>query len=264
MTTVVFLIEQIAPGLYILFGVAIFWVWRRWGRAREDLRATHFEFERDLYRNRSANALTSMILLIQLALVVVGIQQVVAPTIRANTDTLDVETIIDPPFNTPTPPPVDLSSPPIDSSGVFIGGSDTSGQIQLTAVPTSTPVGTLLPNPDPVEGCESAEATLQIPANGMLVFSAIRIVGTAYTDNFSSYRFELKGASTFNNFAPLAEYTSPVNEVGDLGQFVPSFYEPGPYQFRLTVFDITNTLKAACTVNITISEPIPTATPLTP
>lgn len=264
MTTVVSLIEQIAPGLYILLGVGLFWIWRRWGRARHDLRATHFEFERDLYRNRAANALTSLILLLEISLVVVGIQQVVAPTIRASGSTAAAETIIDPPFNTPTPAQVDFSSSPIDSSGVIIGGNDTSGQIQLTAVPTATPVGTLLPNPPAVQGCDTPEATLQIPANGMLVFSPIRIVGTAYTDNFSSYRFELNGASTFNNFAPLAEYTRPVNEISDLGQFVPSFYEPGPYQFRLTVFDITNTLRAACTVNITISEPIPTPTPLPP
>jgi hypothetical protein len=264
MMILVSLIEQIAPGLYILLGVGVFWLWRRWGGARHDLRATHFEFERDLYRNRAANALTSLILLVEVTLVVVGIQQVVAPTIRASNGTTETATIIDPPFNTPTPPPVDFNSSPIDSSGVVIGENDTSGQIQLTAVATATPVGTLLPNPAPVAGCDSAEAMLQIPANGMLVFSAIKIVGTAYTENFSSYRFELKGAATQNNFAPLAEYIVPVNEMGDLGQFVPSFYEPGPYQFRLTVFDITNTLRAACTVNITISEPIPTATPLPP
>jgi hypothetical protein len=52
-----------------------------------------------------------------------------------------------------------------------------------------------------------------------------------------------------------------VKEINVLGQFVPSFYQPGEYQFRVTVFDSTATLKAACTVNITISEPIPTATP---
>ena len=49
---------------------------------------------------------------------------------------------------------------------------------------------------------------------------------------------------------------------GQLGQFVPAFYQPGDYQFRLTVFDITTALKAACTVNITISPPIPTLTPI--
>ena len=116
MTTLVFLIEQIAPGLYILLGVGVFWLWRRWGRARHDLRATHFEFERDLYRNRTANALTSLILLVELILIVAGFQQVIAPTIRATSVTTSSEVVIDPPFNTPTPPPVDFSSSPIDLS----------------------------------------------------------------------------------------------------------------------------------------------------
>jgi len=54
----------------------------------------------------------------------------------------------------------------------------------------------------------------------------------------------------------------PMTEMGELGQFVPSFYEPGTYQFRLIVFDTTNAARASCTVTIYISEPIPTATPL--
>ena len=52
----------------------------------------------------------------------------------------------------------------------------------------------------------------------------------------------------------------PVREEGVLGQFNPSLYETGLYQFRLVVFDITNTLIAACTVNIYLEEPLPTAT----
>ncbi|MBL8115978.1 MAG: hypothetical protein JNJ78_00485 [Anaerolineae bacterium] len=263
MNGIVFFIEQIASGLYILIAVGLFWTWRRWSRARQDLRATHFELERDIYRYEQANAATMFILLIQVALVVMGIQQVVAPSIRANlVDDVQTAAVLEPAFNTPTPPAVDFSNSPIDSSGVVLGGDANAGVIQSTAAPTLTPVGTILPNPAPVEGCDSPEATLQIPANGMLVFNTTRIVGTAYTDNFSSYRFELNGPSTQGNFAPLAQYTVPVTEVGELGNFVPSFYEPGAYQFRLTVFDINGVLKAACGVNITISEPIPTATPL--
>jgi hypothetical protein len=127
---------------------------------------------------------------------------------------------------------------------------------------TPTPVGTLLPNPPPVLGCDTPGATLQVPANGMLVFEPITVIGTANAENFAFYRFELNGPQTLGSFAILRDYTQPVLETGVLGQFVPSFYQPGRYQFRVTVFDITNTLRAACTVNITISEPIPTPTPL--
>jgi hypothetical protein len=113
-----------------------------------------------------------------------------------------------------------------------------------------------------VRGCDTPNATLQVPANGMVVFEPTRIIGVASIENFSAYKFEINGPSTLGNFAPIQTYTQPVAELGELGQFVPSFYEPGEYQFRLSVFDITGAMKASCTVTIYISEPIPTATPL--
>ena len=92
--------------------------------------------------------------------------------------------------------------------------------------------------------------------------SRFRVLGTAYMDNFAFYKFEIAGPVTGGSFASLEDHTQLVTEVGVLGQFVPSFYEPGLYQFRLSVFDITNSMGPSCTVNIYISAPIPSATPL--
>ncbi len=265
MTTIVFFIEQIAVGLYILIGLGIFWMLRRWSQAGYNLRSTQFELERDMYRYKRANAVTGLILLIQVGLIVVGIQEVVAPTIRANAvGNTDNTVPIEPKFETPVAPDVNFGQSPIDSSGVVLGDDPNANKIQSTDVPTPTPVGTILPNPPPAQGCDSPQAQLQIPGNGQLIFNPTRIIGTAFTDNFSAYRFELNGPSTKGEFAVLGEYNVPVKEIGDLGQFVPSFYDPGVYQFRLTVFDITNALKAACMVNITISLPIATPTPIAP
>lgn len=264
MTALVFFIEQIAIGLYILVGVGIFWVWRyKYLTARRELRATHFELERDIYRYQQANWLTVLVVLVEIGLVVVGVQQVVAPTIRGTTNT-SLQVIpdqVDGVFATATPAPVALGVSPIDASGVNLGEEEVE-QVQATPTLTPTPVGTILPNPPPIAGCDTSGATLQVPANGMLIFEPINVIGTASTENFAFFRFEIKGPATFDNFAPLRDYDQPVPNTGVLGQFVPAFYQPGEYQFRLTVFDITNTLKAACTVNITISEPIPTATPI--
>lgn len=265
MTTIVFFIEQIAVGLYILIGLGIFWMLRRWSQAGYNLRSTQFELERDMYRYKRANAVTGLILLIQVGLIVVGIQEVVAPTIRANAvGNTDNTVPIEPKFETPVAPDVNFGQSPIDSSGVVLGDDPNANKIQSTDVPTPTPVGTILPNPPPAQGCDSPQAQLQIPGNGQLIFNPTRIIGTAFADNFSAYRFELNGPSTKGEFAVLGEYNVPVKEIGDLGQFVPSFYDPGVYQFRLTVFDITNALKAACMVNITISLPIATPTPIAP
>lgn len=266
MNAIVFLIEQTAIALYIFIGVGFVWNWRRLMRARQDYRATQYELEREIFRYRQSNAITFLILLIQAALIVIGIQQVVAPALYAELKesgeaNQQVEALTDGIVSSPTPAQVDFGQNPIDVSGVQIGEAEI---VQVVATPTltPTPVGTILPNPDPVLGCDTANATLQVPANGMLVFEPVNVLGTAFVENFAFYRFELNGPQTFGSFALLRDYEQPVEALGELGQFVPSFYEPGDYQFRLTVFDITNTLKAACTINITISEPIPTPTPL--
>jgi hypothetical protein len=264
MNAIVFLIEQTAIGLYILIGIGLVINWRRMMRARRDYRATQFELEREIFRYKQSNALTFLILLIQAALIVLGVQQVVAPAINAelkDSGESNQQIVLDDGIVlSPTPPPVDFNQPPVDISGVQIG-EDEIVQVVATPTLTPTPVGTILPNPDPVSGCDEPNATLQVPANGMLVFEPVNVLGTAFTENFAFYRFELNGPQTFGSFALLRDYDQPVAELGELGQFVPSFYEPGDYQFRLTVFDITNTLQSACTINIRISEPIPTPTP---
>ena len=82
-----FFVEQIAPGLYIFIGIGLFFAWRWWRRSSRALRATHFELERDLHRYRRANALTVMILLVEFALAVLGVQRVVSPAVRSTVDT---------------------------------------------------------------------------------------------------------------------------------------------------------------------------------
>lgn len=263
MTTLIFLIEQLATGLYILIGVGLLLALRALARAQAELRATHFELEREIALYARKNALTTLLLLIEAGLIVLGVQRVAAPYLR---DTFDVTIAIaqvqsDGEFRTPTPQPV-TGGIVIDASGVQLGEQDPAQLIIATPTLTPTPVGTIVPNSPAPIGCDTPGATLQIPANGMIVFEPLVVRGTANTDNFAYYKFELNGPATFGNFAPLAQYTSPVPEPGALGQFVPAPYEPGRYQFRVIVFDITNTPRASCTITIFISEPIPTPTPL--
>lgn len=262
MTTLVFLVEQVAIGLYILLGVGILLAWRRWNRARQEFRSTYFELERDLARNARADAFTTMILLVEAVLLVAGIQTVVAPTIRSTGEVTVVaaQVITDGDFNTPTP--VFNEGVQIDASGVNLTPDDPAARVLATPTLTPTPVGTIMPNAPAAIGCTDSGAILQVPANGMRVFEPISVIGTAFMDDFAFYKFELAGPVTGGNFAPLEDHTQIVQTTGELGQFVPSFYEPGLYQFRLSVFDITNTMGPSCTVNIYISEPVPTPTPL--
>ncbi|MDX1993513.1 MAG: hypothetical protein SF029_14075 [bacterium] len=263
MSGLVFLIERTAIGLYILIGVAILWHGRRWLLARRSFQATYFELERDLARYQSANALTTVVLLVELGLIISGIQRVVAPTLReqlAEEDLLEVVSVEDLPFFTPTPPPP--QEPTFDPESVELGPQEVE-EVFVTPAPTPTPVGTIEPNAPAVEGCNTPNATLQIPANGMRVFQPIPVLGTAFTDDFTEYKIEISGPTTNNRYSVINRGSVPVAETGGLAQFNPAPYDPGIYEFRVVVF-ASGELRAACKVNIYISAPIATPTPLPP
>ena len=261
MTRLVFLIEQFATGLYIV--IAALFVYRawHWQRARVYHRGASFELERDIARYTRLNHATVMVLLLEVVLVVLGVQLVVAPTVRRSTDTTQTleQVAQDGVFESPTP--FFGSDTQIDASGINLNEDLLNLQPLQTPTLTPTPVGTIQAAP-PVDGCNTPDATLQIPANGMVVHEAVSVMGTANTADFAFYRFEINGESTGNNYALLQEYSQPVPNQSVLGQFVPSFYQPGTYLFRLVVFDVTNALRAECTITIYISAPIPTPTPI--
>ncbi len=266
MINLAFFIEQIAPGLYILCGVGIVIALRAVILARRQLQSAQFELEKELARFRVDNAVTAVVLLIQLALAVVAISLVVAPTLRAQPPQTGapIAVAVETPFTTAIPGSILAGTPPPDfAQGVEIPGLEDELNLAPFATPTltPTPVGTIVPDAPPAIGCDSPEAQMRIPANGMIVFEAINIVGSANTANFAFYRFELNGPQTNNVWAKLSEYTVPVVD-GVLGQLIPSQLTPGEYKFRLNVFDITNTPRASCTHTIFISAPIPTATPI--
>jgi hypothetical protein len=261
MSTVVFLIEQIAIALYIFIGVGIIIQWRNWSQANWSYRSTQFELERDISRYRSANAATGFILLIEAVLIVFGIQNIVAPTLRRMEPGISVQEqlVTDIDFFTPTPGL--RATVPFNSDGVIFEAVNPADQPVLTATPRPTAVGTIVANmPDPI-GCDGT-ATLLIPANGMKIFQITEIVGTAFTDNFAQYKLEIKGPGTNDTYHTLEGNTNPVTTEASLGQFNPSPYEPGEYEFRVVVFDTTTTMRASCTMNIVIEDPQPTRTPV--
>lgn len=263
MNSLIFLIEQTATGLYIFLAVGIFITLRSLMRARSAYRATYFELERDIARFQRANAWTALVLLVEAALIVFGVQRIVAPTVRSTmTEPQNLSGIIsDGDFRTPTPQPF-TGGVVIDTSNVQLGQIDPANQILPTPTLTPTPVGTIIPNARPAD-CPDPNVQLQIPANGMIVFEPLAVMGIATGDNFAFYRFEINGPATFGSFATIGiDGTNAVGSLGVLGQFSPSFYEPGEYRFRVSVFDITSSPIGSCTVTIYISEPIPTATPI--
>jgi len=263
MIGILFFIDQIAFGIYVLISAIILWNIRSFFSAVSERRSTYFELERDLARLKQVNAVTIIVVVIQFAAIILGLQQIVVPyweqeqilqeQLIANQDTVQ-----DGDFATPTPPPLLASGLDIEPIAPL---DDSDTILLLTPTLTPTPVGTIVPNPPQQQGCNDERALLQVPTNGMRVFQPITIVGTAFTSDFARAKLEISGPSTNNNYAVISDIIQPVEEAREFSQFIPTNYIEGVYQFRLTVFDITNTLIASCMVNIFISEPPTTPTP---
>ena len=280
LTKLVFLIEQISNGLY--FGCAFLFLlaFRSLYISRRELWAAEFELEREQAQRRQANAITSIFAVIELGLAIYAVAAVIAPTIRSdvvNTNPAVVaNTTVDLSMITSTPGGdgqlINASGTPLGSDSIqsmmltvtaaFIAGDSSGPAFSLTATPLPTLVGTIIAGMPPPVGCDKPDAQLEIPANGQVLFDSVTVVGTANTNNFASYKFELNGPSTGDSWTPVGgDKTSPVPNNGVLGQLALSPFQPGEYEFRLTVFDITHALQASCTVTVTIRERPPTNTP---
>ena len=257
MSSLVFFVETISSGLYILFGGGIIWMAARLMRARRELALAQFKLEREQALVRRASAITLGGLLVELLLSVWAISTFVAPELRDLSISGSASSAAVERFETSTPAanaPLSLNTTPQGS------GAD---QIFATPVPTATLIGTIMPDAGDIVGCPSDTANIQVPANGQLIFEATTVIGTASISNFAFYRFEIKPDVTGAEFAPIGDYDQPVVD-GPLGDIAPLNFTPGKYRFRVTVFDNTQWMRALCEITIFIGEPEPTPTPVVP
>ncbi len=279
MNGLVFLVEQSARGLYLFWaGILLLFPLRSLMNSRRKLRAAEFELEREQALREQASAITWTFGIIEIMLAIYAIANVIAPTLRSDVisgGSSGPAAFIDQPLVTSTPggdgSAVNDQGTPIGNDSIAAmmltvtaaaAQGDGGPQIVVTPTVSPTPVGTIIPGmPTPI-GCNSPEASLEVPANGQVLFDSVTVIGTANTSNFAYYKFELSGPSTGNSFAPYGgDKTTAVKSKGTLGQLVLSPFQPGQYSFRLAVFDNTNSLRASCTVQVLIRERPPTATP---
>jgi hypothetical protein len=262
-----YLLDWLALPLYILMAVVIIYQGWQFLRARQQVRASFFQLERDLAGNRQADAVTTIIIALQFCILLAGVKLQAVPYLESERD-LDalvaqqqVGQVVDGPFETLTVPPVGEGGLDLEV-GTPPGGVSDVGFVPTPTL-TPTPVGTIIANPPAISGCVDDHANLEIPANGMIVFYPTTVRGTAFTDNFSSAKLEIRGPSTNDQYVVVDTIINPILQMSEFSEFLPSTYEPGRYEFRLTVFDITNTMVASCMVNIYITDPPLTATPTT-
>lgn len=256
--SLVYLIENIALGLYIASVGGILYMAQRLYRARRELSVSQFTLEREHALVRQASAITFGGLLVEFAIGVWAVANLMAPTVR------DIELgeqlssgPIQERFVTSTPAP----NAPINL-GSMQGPLDEGPDIFQTPVPTETPVGTIMPEAPETVGCARDSAWIHIPGNGQLIFEATTIYGTATVSDFAFYRFEIKPAVAGSSYRTLTgDNPVPVVE-GPLGEILPFNFPNGEYRFRLVVFDNTTMLRALCEITIHISDPPPTPTPI--
>ena len=260
---IAYFIESVANALFILCTVGLLFALRSLMVSRRELHNAEYVLDREHAQYRQANAITWTIGVIEIALAIFAISHVVAPTLR--NDAVPGATVTvngAQPFYTSTPP---LST----DSGIVLTAEaknvDTGPQVQSTATNAPTAVGTIKPDVPQAVGCDKPGATLQIPANGQVLFDSVTVIGTANTANFAYYKFEISGPPTGNSYAPITgNKTTAVTQTGVLGQLALGSLPRGTYLFRLTVFDNTNKLQASCAVTVilqALSTSTPTPTP---
>lgn len=268
MSRIVFFFEQIANGLYLICGVGLLFSLRSWVLSRRELWAAEFELEREHALRRQAGAITWSLGIIEIALAIYAIANVVAPTLRSDLvagDSPAPDVVDNQPFMTSTPGG-DGSAGGVSDLMLTVTAAASAGdggpRIQPTPTLSPTPVGTIIAGmPTPV-GCNTPDAWLEIPANGMVVFDSLTVVGIAKTNDFALYKFELSGPSTGNAFTPVGgDKTSAVPQKGTLGQLSLNTFQVGQYYFRLAVFDSKSVMRASCTVTVVLRERPPTPTP---
>lgn len=263
MITIVSFLDRLAPGLYLLLVAAFIWNLWKARRMSRQYRSMYFELEREVMRLRRVNALTVLVLVAMSALILLGIQLSILPFLRQVQDIKtiqqEVALVVDGDFATNVPRVPDDAASNIQPVGPL--GGDDRPIVVATPAPTPTPVGTMVPNPPDIQGCADPRATLTLPANGMRVFQPTTIEGTAYTDNFSEWKLEINGPSTFGQWAVTNRSDQPVLNTQPFAQFSPANSLQGVYQLRLMVFDFTGQPVASCMINIYISPPPETPTP---
>ncbi len=256
-----FFVDQIAVGVYIVLGaIALWFVWR-FLSARIEYASTFYELERDLARQKQWDAALLVVLMLQFSIGILGIQREVVPFLQGEINVQEAVAvgivIQDGAVATFTPAPIagGLNIEPVAPLG------ENNVVLLVTPTLTPTPVGTIVPNAPAIVGCNDDRATIQVPANGMRVFSPIPIVGTAYTESFALAKVEIKGVSTNDNYTVIDDKRQPILISSAFSQFSPALYSPGEYQLRIMVFDLTDTPVASCMVTIYITEPPMTPTP---
>ena len=220
--------------------------------------AAQFSLEREVHQQRLTRTWLMAALFLSLGAVVFLLRAYIiplAPVAEAPTPTLGVGLFtVTPAALSPATPAAGTPAPSLDATGTMTSVVVSAPQPTPTNVPTASP--TPVPQDVYQPDCPSPSAQLTLPTAGSDLSGEVAVEGTANTNAFSYYKFEVQfpGSDT-PNF--VSQYETSV-ENGPLGVWDvsdASRYPPGgPYLFRLVVVDIYGNT-TICTVPVDIVAP---------
>ncbi len=251
--------------IYILCGLGFIWYFAQLVRSRSMLRRSMFGLEIERGRRIMRRSLALVFLFIVVAGAVTYVNVSVAPTLPPE--------LLKPPTPTPNVFATPLSSP------TPVGGAATP-TIALAPTVTLAPSGPLEPagTPPPAETATDqslngeAEATetptpesspianrcppgvtISSPPSGAAVSAAVTFFGDASADAFAYYALEVNGPQTNGAWTaiPLADARQQVfNNI--LASVDVSTWLAGAHSFRLSVYDVDETLVGQCEVQLSV------------
>jgi hypothetical protein len=234
------LIADYALWLYIFLGLGILFFLRVLVIARREQELAVFSLERETAINKRYQAALAALVLALLALGVYYVSNVLAEQVPmpGAVEPTATPLLFLTPTSTPAPP---TATPTATNTPRPPATPPPSPTATPAALPTPTALPAVCPNPG---------VRITYPPMRAIVNGVVQVVGSADIENFDYYKFEYRtlgvGEWTF-----LQSFGAPVNG-GVLGAWDTGTVEPGEYEFRLVVVDITGNYPEPCTVTITV------------
>lgn len=256
MSLLIQLVARYSDWLYLICLVGAVVYGRAYWLARRRTQQALFGLERESALGEQSRALLMTVLFVGLGLGVYAVDRFVAPglpplPVAQAPPTPSGVFITEPPIPTRLPPTPTVTPPPT------VGPT-------ATPPPTATPAATatpVTPTPEPTKAsagvpphCANPLVSLTAPGDGAEVSGMVEVHGQAQLQQFSFYKFELKGSGTGDAWVTLATFSHPAS--GLLGTWNAIPFSPGPYLFRLVVVKPDGNYET-CGASITISAPPP-------
>jgi hypothetical protein len=241
MRTIVEFISTIAPFIYVLAAVGIFFALRGIYVSRRSRRVAAFGLEREAAEQRLRRSVNTVVTLVLVSVTVYVISNIIQPNLPNETTQA---------LETPTPTPAE--------------GAETAG--------TPTPPPLLYPTPTNIPGfpeadageralaesdlgiCEFPQVTINSPEPDTTLTGQVNIRGEANVFPFYQYKLEVRSAQTNDQWIVVNTGDEATPE-GFLGTWDTTSFPQGDYTLRLLVYRSVDQAVPPCEINVTVAAP---------